>query len=41
VNVWVTDVDPFGNIVYGTVPTPGAFALIGMGGLVASRRRRS
>ncbi|MFG0245613.1 MAG: hypothetical protein ACF8MF_06130 [Phycisphaerales bacterium JB052] len=40
VNVWVTDVAPFGNIVFNTVPTPGAMALLGMGGLMASRRRR-
>ena len=39
-NVWITDVAPFGNIVFGTVPTPGTFALLGMGGLVATRRRR-
>lgn len=39
-NVWVTDVDPFGTVVFGTVPTPGAFALLGLGGLMASRRRR-
>ncbi len=41
VNVWVTDTAPFGEIVYSTIPTPGALALLGMGGLVASRRRRS
>ncbi len=39
-NVWVTDVAPFGNVVFGTVPTPGAFALLGLGGLAATRRRR-
>lgn len=39
-NVWVTDVDPFGTVVFGTVPTPGAFALLGLGGLAATRRRR-
>ena len=39
-NVWVTDVAPFGNVVFGTVPTPGTFALLGFGGLVASRRKR-
>jgi len=40
-NVWSTDVAPFGNITIGTVPTPASAALIGLGGLVASRRRRS
>jgi hypothetical protein len=40
VNVWVTDVTPFGNVVFNTIPAPGAFALLGLGGLVASRRRR-
>ncbi len=40
VNVWVTDVDPFGNIVFQTIPAPGAAALLGLGGLVATRRRR-
>jgi hypothetical protein len=40
VNVWITDVDPFGNIVFQTIPAPGAMALMGMGGLVAARRRR-
>lgn len=40
VNVWVTDVSPFGNIVFGTVPTPGTLAMLGLGGLVASRRKR-
>jgi hypothetical protein len=39
VNVWVTDVDPFGNVVFQT-PAPGAAVLLGMGGLVAARRRR-
>ena len=40
VNVWVTDVDPFGSVVFQTIPAPGAMALLGMGGLVAARRRR-
>jgi len=40
VNVWATDVDPFGNVVVATVPTPASAALIGLGGLVACRRRR-
>lgn len=29
------------NVTINGVPTPGAFALLGMGGLVASRRRRA
>ena len=40
VNVWETDVAPFGNAVFQTVPAPGAAALLGLGGLVAARRRR-
>lgn len=28
------------NVVFSTVPTPSAFALLGLGGLVAGRRRR-
>lgn len=41
VNVWATDVDPFGNAVFQTIPAPGAAALLGLGGLVATRRRRA
>lgn len=40
VNVWVTDVAPFGNVVFGTIPTPGSLAMLGLGGLVAARRKR-
>lgn len=40
VNVWATDVAPFGNIVLSSIPSPGALALVGLGGLVATRRRR-
>lgn len=40
VNVWVTDTAAFGNVVFATVPTPGALAMLGMGGLIAGRRRR-
>lgn len=40
-NVWVTDVAPFGNVTFSTVPTPGAFALLGLGGLAVTRRRRA
>jgi hypothetical protein len=41
VNVWVTDTAPFGNMVIRTIPTPGALAVLGLGGLVATRRRRA
>lgn len=40
VNVWVTDVAPFGNAVISQVPAPASAALLGLGGLVAARRRR-
>lgn len=40
VNVWVTDTAPFGNVVISTIPTPASGALIALGGLVATRRRR-
>jgi len=40
VDVWVTDVGPFGTLVVNTVPAPGAFALLGLGGFVGTRRRR-
>ena len=40
VNVWSTDVAPFGNVVFGTIPTPGSLAVLGLGGLVAARRKR-
>jgi hypothetical protein len=39
VNVWVTDTAPFGNAVIAT-PAPGAMALLGLGGMIAGRRRR-
>jgi hypothetical protein len=39
-NVWSTDVAPFGTVVFGTVPTPGSLAMLGLGGLVAARRKR-
>ncbi len=41
VNVWVTDTEPFGSVVVRTVPTPGALAVLGLGGLAAARRRRA
>lgn len=39
VNVWFTDVDPFGSMIVRT-PTPAAAALLGLSGLAATRRRR-
>lgn len=40
-NVWFTDTAPFGNAVITTVPTPASMALLSLGGLMASRRRRA
>ncbi len=40
VNVWSTDVAPFGDVTFSSVPTPASAALLGLGGLVATRRRR-
>lgn len=40
VNVWSTDIDPFGSAVFAIIPAPGAATLLGLGGLVATRRRR-
>lgn len=40
VNVWATDVAPFGSVVFAPVPAPASVALLGLGGLVATRRRR-
>lgn len=39
-NVWITDTAPFGSITLATIPAPGSMALLGLGGLVATRRRR-
>ncbi len=39
VNVWVTDLAPFGNVVI-AVPAPASLALVGIGGIFAGRRRR-
>lgn len=41
VNVWVTDLAPFGNMVISTaVPGPGAAALMGFGVMLTAARRR-
>jgi len=41
VNVWVTDTAPFGNaMIVSGVPQPGVLALLGLSGLMVSRRRR-
>jgi uncharacterized protein (TIGR03382 family) len=40
VNVWITDIAPFGSVTFSNIPTPGALALLGLGGLAAARRRR-
>lgn len=40
-NVWDGDEGPFGTAVISTVPTPASAALIGLGGLIATRRRRA
>ncbi|QEG36421.1 PEP-CTERM sorting domain-containing protein [Bythopirellula goksoeyrii] len=41
VNVWITDIAPFGNLMVGTVPEPASLSLVGMCGLafVGMRRR--
>lgn len=39
-NVWFTDTEPFGNVMIATIPAPGTFVLLGLGGGLALRRRR-
>ena len=40
-NVWITDIDPFGNAMIRTIPEPGTLALLGLAGLtIVCRRRR-
>lgn len=38
-NVWPSDIALAGNVVYGTIPEPGALALLAIGGLALLRRR--
>jgi hypothetical protein len=40
VNVWVTDVAPFGNVQVTAIPEPAAAAAIGLAGLALGIRRR-
>jgi hypothetical protein len=39
VNVWITDVEPFGNVAIRTIPEPASLALMGLGSLMLLRRR--
>lgn len=39
-NVWITDTEPFGNVMIATVPAPASLALLGLGGSMLLRRRR-
>lgn len=41
VNVWATDTAPYGTAVIATIPAPASLGLLGLGGLVAARRRRA
>lgn len=41
VNVWFTDVAPFGSVVFSSVPAPATAAFFGLAGLAAARRRRA
>ncbi len=41
VNVWSTDVAPFGTAVIQTIPAPAAAGVLGLAGVCAARRRRS
>ncbi len=38
-NVWPSDIALAGNVVYGTIPEPGALAMLAIGGLALLRRR--
>jgi len=39
-NVWITDTEPFGNVMITTIPAPASLALLGLGGSMLLRRRR-
>ncbi|GAB4386104.1 MAG: hypothetical protein Kow0022_14210 [Phycisphaerales bacterium] len=39
VNVWITDIEPFGSVTFSSVPAPASIALIGLAGAVTRRRR--
>lgn len=39
VNVWITDVGPFGNVQVTAIPGPAGLLVLGLGGLLAARRR--
>lgn len=39
-NVWITDTEPFGNVMITTIPAPSALAMLGLGGSMLLRRRR-
>ncbi len=41
VNVWITDVEPYGNAMITTIPEPATLALLGFGALAMIRRRRA
>ncbi|MCL4220983.1 MAG: PEP-CTERM sorting domain-containing protein [Phycisphaerales bacterium] len=39
VNVWITDIAPFGSVTYSSIPAPASMALLGLGALALRRRR--
>lgn len=40
VNVWFTDVAPFGNVTIATIPAPASAVMLALGAPLAMRRRR-